>query len=94
MERTDWPVVIACYKLEHLPSLNFYCRRDVVHCETLAQLADYLYWDAANWDIDVYLFLPTADWEVLKPQICAPFREVAHHYDMYHRIDLILVSNR
>ena len=94
MRHTDRNIVVACWNLEHLPSLNFYCRRDIVNCETSAQLLNYLSWDCANWNIDVYLILATEDWEALKSQVTVPYRELAHHYEMYHRVDLVVVSNR
>ena len=94
MRHTDRNMVVACWKQEHLPSLIFYSRRDIVHCETPNRLLNYLNWDLTKWNIDVYLVLPTEDWEVLKPQVTVPYRERAHHYDMNHRVDLVVVSNR
>ncbi len=94
MRDTERNIVIATWKLEHLPSLNFYSRRDIVRCESPEQILDYLNWDSAHWNIDVYVILATEDWEALKYQVTAPYRELAHHYDMFHRVDLVVVSNR
>ena len=88
-QRTDVPLDIYCWNVGHLPSLNFYARRDLTHCDTEEQLLSHL----RNPTL-AYLILPVQEWEALKSKVTVHFKELAQHHDMLHHQTLIVVSNR
>ena len=84
----DREIRIACFQLEYLPSLNFYCQRNVAHlaneqaaCQALRQT------------LPVYLFTSAARWDDL--QRCgAKGRIVARHRELYRACEVVVVTNR
>ena len=74
--------------LEHLPSLNFYTRREVMHQGNEAEALAFL-----RYPIPVYLFLPAQIWHGLKEAAPAGCRLIGHHPDLYRRDDIVLVTN-
>jgi 4-amino-4-deoxy-L-arabinose transferase-like glycosyltransferase len=88
--RRDRDIRIACYQLEYLPSLNFYCRRNVTHLpederavRTLLQLP-----------YPVYLFTPAESWDALRTRVGGSYRIIARHRDMYRACEVVVVTNR
>jgi 4-amino-4-deoxy-L-arabinose transferase-like glycosyltransferase len=80
---------IGCWKLEHLPSLNFYCQRDVVHHQEESQVLAFL-----RYPIPVYLFLPATRWQDLEPRVQGPHRVLSRHRDLYRGGEVVVVTNR
>jgi len=80
---------IGCWNVGHLPSLNFYVRRNVVHLDSENGLVEFM-----KTGVRVYLFIPANDWQRLQPQISIDARIVARHYDLYHHTELVVVTNR
>ena len=85
----DKEIRIGCYHMEYLPSLNFYCQRDVIHHEKEQQVVDFL-----RYSVPVFLFVPENDWVEIEKSVRTPHRVVARHYDLYHACDVVVVSNR
>jgi 4-amino-4-deoxy-L-arabinose transferase-like glycosyltransferase len=79
---------IGGFHLEHLPSLNFYTRREVVHQGSEADALAFL-----RYQMPVYLFLPARTWNALSGTAPAACRLIAHHPDLYRRNDIVLVTN-
>lgn len=75
--------------VDHLPSLNFYSRRDIVHFFTVKDAQDFL-----RYPTQVYLFLPAAVWESWAGQVPSGCRVAARHFDMYRHTDIVVVTNR
>jgi 4-amino-4-deoxy-L-arabinose transferase-like glycosyltransferase len=86
----DRDIRIAACELDHLPSLNFYCQRNVTSVrpekEPVANLL--------RSPLPVYLFVPASIWEGLRGQLGVSYREVARHRDLYHAEDVVVVTNR
>ena len=80
---------IGCWRMEHLPSLNFYLRRDVEYLYDENALANFL-----KSRLPVYVFIPLADWQDMKGALGASTRVLGQHHDMYHHVDVIVVTNR
>jgi 4-amino-4-deoxy-L-arabinose transferase-like glycosyltransferase len=80
---------IACFHLEHLPSLNFYVQRDVHHCQSeqdvLASLGQ---------PLPTLLFIPQRDWNSLAARVATPHRVLAVHREMYRAGEVVVVTNR
>jgi 4-amino-4-deoxy-L-arabinose transferase-like glycosyltransferase len=89
MQRMDTPIDIYCYNVSHLPSLNFYARRDITHCANTEDLLSRL-----RNPTQAYLILPAQEWEILKPQASVGYKELAENYDMLHHESLVVISNR
>ncbi|MCC6418380.1 MAG: glycosyltransferase family 39 protein [Gemmataceae bacterium] len=87
--RRDADIRIGAYQLEYLPSLNFYCQRNVIHLTTEQQVREFL-----RCPIPVYLFLPAGQWEHLAPTAGGPCRIVGRHRDLYRACEVIVVTNR
>jgi 4-amino-4-deoxy-L-arabinose transferase-like glycosyltransferase len=79
---------IGGFQLEHLPSLNFYARREVMHQGNEAEALAFL-----RYPMPVYLFLPAQIWQGLKEAAPAGCRLIGHHPDLYRRDDIVLVTN-
>jgi 4-amino-4-deoxy-L-arabinose transferase-like glycosyltransferase len=79
---------VGCYHYFQ-PSLVFYVRRDVLVLDTDEAAADLL-----RYPVEVYLFLPAAEWERLQPQVRTPYRLVGRHRDLYRKCDVVVVTNR
>ena len=85
-EATD--IRIGGWRIDHLPSLNFYVRRDVEHLQDERDIAGFL-----GYRLPVYLFMPAEDWQRLQSTLPGA-HVVARQYDMYHHADLVVVTNR
>ena len=62
--KRDRDIRIGGYQMEHLPSINFYAQREVMHQATGADAIAFL-----HYPIPVYLFMPAPLWEDLKPKV-------------------------
>ena len=82
-------VRVACFRLEHLPSLNFYVQRNVQNPQNDRDVLDFL-----RQDLEVFLFLPMAEWERLDSREISKYRLVDSHRDMYRNRDIAVVTNR
>jgi 4-amino-4-deoxy-L-arabinose transferase-like glycosyltransferase len=80
---------IGGWQLEYLPSLNFYCQRDVTHHKTEQEAADFL-----RFPIPVFLFVPEPDWQSLTKIVHCPYRIIGRHHDMYHACNVLVITNR
>jgi 4-amino-4-deoxy-L-arabinose transferase-like glycosyltransferase len=80
---------IGGYQLEYLPSLNFYCQRNVSHLQNERDVSEFL-----RYPVPVYLFTPEPDWQQLRDKVRAPYRVMARHRDLYHACDVLVVTNR
>jgi hypothetical protein len=80
---------IGAFRLEYLPSLNFYCQRDVDHQPSAAAAAEFL-----RTTLPVYLFLPAAAWQEVGGMVHTPCRVLGRHADLYRRGDVVVVTNR
>ena len=47
-----------------------------------------------RYPVEVYLFLPAAEWERLQPLVRTPCRLVGRHRDLYRKCDVVVVTNR
>jgi 4-amino-4-deoxy-L-arabinose transferase-like glycosyltransferase len=88
--RRDREIRIACYQLEYLPSLNFYCQRNVTHLPD----DDRAVRNLLQLPYPVYLFTPAESWDELRARVGGPYRVVARHRDMYHACEVVVVTNR
>src|SRR5262249_43390405 len=86
--RRDVDIRIGAYQLEYLPSLNFYCQRNVTHLETEQQVREFL-----RYPVPVYLFLPAEQWEGIGPT-ARGCRVAGRHHDLYRACDVLVVTNR
>ena len=80
---------IGAYQLEYLPSLHFYCQRNIKHCTDPAQVRQFL-----RTPLPVYLFVPAPAWDQLRGQVDGPHRVLARHRDLYRNWDVLVVTNR
>ncbi|HMF19990.1 MAG TPA: glycosyltransferase family 39 protein, partial [Gemmataceae bacterium] len=85
----DKEIRIGCFHMEYLPSLNFYCQRDVIHHEDVPHVVDFL-----RYSVPVFLFVPENDWVEIEKSFRTPHRVVARHYDLYHAYHVVVVSNQ
>jgi len=88
LQRAD-DIRIGAWRMEHLPSLNFYVQRDVTHLQTEADLHGLL-----RYPLPVYVFLPAPIWEQCRPATRGLGRELARHRDLYRHTDVVVVTNR
>jgi len=79
---------IGAYRLEYLPSLNFYCQRNVLHQGNEAEVLEFL---ATR--LRVYLFVPAPIWNELRPKVRSPYRVAGSHRDMYRNWDVLVITN-
>ena len=87
--RRDQDIRIGAYRLEYLPSLNFYCQRNVQHNTSEAEVVAFL-----ETPLPVYLFVPAPIWDDLRAKIACPCREVGRHRDLYRNWDVVVVTNQ
>ncbi len=80
---------IGCWQLEHLPSLNFYVKRNVEHLPDENALANFL-----QSRRPVYVFMPLEDWQRLKDMTGGSARIIGRQHDMYHHTQIVVVTNR
>src|SRR5262249_13630495 len=69
---------VVCFELEHLPSLNFYCQRDVAHLRSEQSVADAL--AGAN---PTFLFTSATSWQRLQGAARTTCRIVGRSRDLY-----------
>lgn len=81
-------VRVACYGYFQ-PSLVFYSRRQVRQLENDEQALEQL-----RYPVEVYLFLPAAEWERLRARVGTPCRLVGSHRDVFRNCDVVVVTNR
>jgi hypothetical protein len=87
-QQTDRDIRVGCYQY-FLPSLVFYCRREVKHLDTEEQVLEFL-----RCPLTVYLFVPATLWEKLEAKVCGPHRLVARHRDLYRSCEVVVAMNR
>jgi 4-amino-4-deoxy-L-arabinose transferase-like glycosyltransferase len=88
-EQTDREVRLGCYRYFQ-PSLVFYSRREVMHLGSPRDVKEFL-----QTQLEVYLCVPEQAWETeVKPRVKGPVRVIARRYDMYHKCDVVVVTNR
>jgi 4-amino-4-deoxy-L-arabinose transferase-like glycosyltransferase len=86
----DREIRIGCWQLEHLPSLNFYCQRDVIHHSDEEKAIAFLRYPL----IQVFLFVPEPLWRDLEKKVHSPYRVAGRRHDMYQGCDVVVVTNR
>jgi len=86
---SDVDLRIGCWNLEHLPSLNFYVKRNIEHLADENAVRNFV-----SMRLPVYLFLPLADWERLEKKLDTNLRVIARHHDMYHHTEVVVLTNR
>jgi hypothetical protein len=87
--RRDVDLRIAVYATEHMPSLNFYVRRQVTAIADPATFADFL-----SVPIPAYVVVSEENLADLRRKNVTVGRETARHYDMYRRQAMVVVSNQ
>ncbi len=87
-DQTERDIRVVCYAYFQ-PSLVFYSGRPVWPLGSEEEALEYL-----RYPVQVYLFVPAAQWEQLRGLTAAPCREVSRHRDLYRRCDVVLVTNR
>ena len=80
---------IGCWQLEHLPSLNFYVKRNVEHFHDENALANFL-----KSRLPVYVFMPLEVWQRLESALRGSARVIGQQPDMYHHTEVVVVTNR
>jgi 4-amino-4-deoxy-L-arabinose transferase-like glycosyltransferase len=85
----DQDIRIGAYQLEYLPSLNFYCQRNVKHHADAQEVQQFL-----RTPLPVYLFVPAPAWHDLQAVVHGPSRVLARHHDMYRNCDVLVITNR
>jgi 4-amino-4-deoxy-L-arabinose transferase-like glycosyltransferase len=89
----DREIRIGCWKLEYLPSLTFYCQRDVIHHLSEQEVVNFLRPAPAGNPIPAYLFVPENLWQQIEKQVQTPHRVLARHYDLYRACNVVVVGN-
>jgi 4-amino-4-deoxy-L-arabinose transferase-like glycosyltransferase len=79
---------LVCYRYFQ-PSLVFYSHRNVSLLNNDEEALEQL-----RYPVEVYLFLPAADWERLQGRVQSRCRLVSRHRDLYRKCDVVLVTNR
>ncbi len=79
---------LAGFKTGHLPSVNFYSQREVTQYETQDEALAFL-----HYQVPVYLFLSKKSWDQMKEKAPANCRLIAHHPDLYHLTEIVVVTN-
>jgi 4-amino-4-deoxy-L-arabinose transferase-like glycosyltransferase len=87
-DRRDEDIRIGCCQAEHLPSLNFYLKRNVEYLYG-DEIADFL-----KSRLTVYLFITLEEWQQMERRPGVKGRVVARHADMYRRTEMLVVTNR
>jgi len=86
--RTDADARVVGYEMGHLPSLNFYLRRDVTHVMSLDDLAVHL-----RSPLPTFALLPercVADFQKAHPGLAT---ELSRHMDLYRGKNAVLLAN-
>lgn len=87
--RLDEEIRIGCFQMEHLPSLNFYVKRNVEHLHDHNSLRSFL-----QSRLPVYVFIPLRDWQGLENAMGLSPRIIGQQYDMYHHTEIVVLTNR
>jgi 4-amino-4-deoxy-L-arabinose transferase-like glycosyltransferase len=87
--RRDEDIRIAALDLEHLPSLNFYCQRDILHIQEDRDAVSFL-----RLPQPAFLVVSESRWNKLKKVLPASYTVRARHYDMFHACFVVVVDNR
>jgi 4-amino-4-deoxy-L-arabinose transferase-like glycosyltransferase len=87
-DRTAREIRVGCYHYFQ-PSLVFYARHNVLTLGDDEDVAELL-----RYPVEVYVFLPAAEWERLQPLVRTPCRLVGRHRDLYRKCDVVVVTNR
>jgi hypothetical protein len=85
--RLDEDIRIGAFRMEHLPSLNFYVKRDVEYLPDEIALRSLL-----RSRLRVYVFVPAEDWRRMGGGLSA--RIVGRHYDMFRHCEVLVLTNR
>ena len=80
---------IVSHNLGHLPSLHFYCRRDVFYAPGELDAVDML-----NYPVPVCLFTSVASWEKMAPRVSGPHRVLGRGRDLYRGSEVVVVTNQ
>jgi 4-amino-4-deoxy-L-arabinose transferase-like glycosyltransferase len=81
-------VRVACLDYAQ-PSLNFYCRREVLSCRDCDQALGFL-----ESPLEAYLFLPADTWRELEPLAPDSTRLLGRRHDLYRNREVVVVGNR
>jgi 4-amino-4-deoxy-L-arabinose transferase-like glycosyltransferase len=85
----DREVRLGCYAYWQ-PSLVFYSRREVDRLDSPLLVREFL-----QSPLEVYLFVPEPVWEGdLKKMVRDSGRVIARRHDIYHKCDVVVVTNR
>jgi 4-amino-4-deoxy-L-arabinose transferase-like glycosyltransferase len=87
--RLDEDIRVGCWQSEHLPSLNFYLKRNVEHLQDKNGLANLL-----NSRLPVYVFVPLQDWRPVEHVLGLSTRIIGRQYDIYRGAEIVVVTNR
>ena len=82
-------VRVAAWRLEHLPSLNFYAWRDVIPLTSERGMRELL-----KSPLPVYVFLPAATWESCHASTKGLAHELGRQRDMYRHAEVVVIGNR
>jgi hypothetical protein len=80
---------LACYRLEHLPSLHFYCQRDIEYLHSEQEIRDLL-----RSPRPVYVFAPARLWRELEPRITGLAPVLGARRDIYRGQEVVVVTNQ
>jgi 4-amino-4-deoxy-L-arabinose transferase-like glycosyltransferase len=86
--RPSQDIRVGGFHLEHLPSLNFYTRRVVMHQDNEAEALAFL-----RYQVPVFLYLPAHIWSGLRDKAPPSCRLIACHPDLYRCNDVVVVTN-
>jgi len=86
--RTDVDQRVVAFQMGHLPSLNFYLRRDVTHAATLADLAVYL-----TAPLPTFALIPESCVDEFQRQHPGLAVELCRRPDMYRGSATVLLAN-
>jgi len=79
---------VGCYQYFQ-PSLVFYCRHRIDPILSDEQVLDWM-----RYPVPTYVVLPAANWDLLRPRMQGPHRELSRQRDLYRGIEVVLVTNR
>ncbi|MFO0967579.1 MAG: glycosyltransferase family 39 protein [Gemmataceae bacterium] len=85
--RLDEEMLIGAYRVEHLPSLHFYLRRNVLYFHGEDDARVFL-----RYPTRVFLFVPAGVWDSWRGAVSA--REAGRHWDLYHNEEIVVLTNR
>lgn len=85
----DHDLRIGGFRVDHLPSLNFYVQRNIEHLGHESEIARFL-----SYRVPVYLFLPAEEWRRHGAALENSVRVVGRQYDLYHHVELVVVTNQ